>query len=149
MQTPRRLAGLIATAAALLVVCTGCGKDQVATGISDFSFDRVRTASDDLAVEVDQISGTAHEDFIEWACLISCDEPGGCHADLRITVDYQSAGVDREIVLTGTVDVPVGARARLSRIQRPPVPVDHVVRADVVVVADRGAAGGPPPTPRM
>ncbi len=145
----RLLTGLAASLAACVVLSSGCGKDDIRSGVASFSFDTISTSSEKLAVEVEQVSGTPHDDYVDWACLLSCREPAGCHADLRVTVFYRSGGTDEQIVLTGTVDVPVGARARLTRVQRPPVPVDDVDRVEVKVVAMRGGEDSPPPTPRI
>ncbi len=145
----RLLSGLVAGLAAVLALSSGCRKDEPRSGISEFSFDGVTTSSKELALDVAQVSGIPHDDYVEWSCLLSCREPAGCHADLRVTVFYRSGGEDQDIVLTGTVDVPVGARARLTRVQRPPVQVDGVDRVEVRLMAQRDTADGPPPTPRI
>ena len=140
---------LVVGIAAVLVLPSGCGKDEPRSEVSAFNFNGIRTSSEELAVEVEQVSGAPRDDYLEWSCLLSCREADGCHADLRVTVFYRSGGEDQDIVLTGTVNVPVGARARLTRVQRPPVPVDGVDRVEVRVTAQRDSADGPPPTPRI
>lgn len=145
----RLLSGLVLGLVAVVVLSSGCRKDEPRSKISGFSFDDVKTSSEELAVEVEQVTGVPHDDYVEWACLLSCREPAGCHADLRVTVFYRSGGDDERIVFTGTMDVPMGARARLTRVQRPPVPVDGVDWVEVRLVAQRDTADGPPPTPRI
>ena len=146
---PPFLSGLFAGLAVLLLLVPGCRKDESRSGISAFSFNGIGTSSEELAVDVEQVSGVPRDDYLEWSCLLSCRQPEGCHADLRVTVFYRSGGESRDIVLTGTVNVPVGARARLTRVQRPPVPVDGVDRVEIRLTARRDTADGPPPTPRI
>ena len=145
----RLLTGLVLGLGAVVVLSSGCRKDEPRSKVADFSFDGVKTSSEELAVEVEQVTGVPHDDYVEWACLLSCREPAGCHADLGVTVFYRSGGDDERIVFTGTMDVPMGARARLTRVQRPPVPVDRVDWVEVRLVAQRDTADGPPPTPRI
>ena len=143
------MAGLIAaTAVAVLVLAAGCRRDRGGPAADNFSVDAVRTESPDLDVAADQVRGTLRDGYMEWACLLECREPEGCHADLRVTVHYHSSGSDRQIVFSGQVDVPVGAHARLGRVQRPAVQVDGLDRVVVDVVNWRNP-GDPPPTPRL
>jgi hypothetical protein len=95
---------------------------------------------------VASVRGELHEGYLDWACVIRCKEPSGCSAQLRLTVHYTSAGAAQQITFYGPIDVPMGARARVGGIQRPPHRVDRVDRVEVKV--DRTITPGEPvPTP--
>jgi hypothetical protein len=117
-----------------------------ASPAASFSTASVPVESPDLALEVVEVRGDLHEGYMDWVCLVRCKAPEGCRADLRATVFYRSGGASERITLSGPVDVPVGARARLSSVQRPPHRVDGVDKVAVRVVR-RFTAGDPVPTP--
>ena len=124
------------------------GRSPAAEAAASFSADDVPTESPDLAVAVTNVRGQLHEGYMDWACLVRCNDPAGCSAELHLTVHYTSAGSPATINFAGPIDVPMGARARLGGIQRPARAVDGVDR--VVIEAKRGRApGDPPPTPRI
>jgi hypothetical protein len=151
MARPLRLLVVIGAllAVALLAVLgmRVCRSPQpLAAPAASFSAANVPVESPDLALEVIEVRGELHEGYIDWMCLIRCKAPGGCSADLRATVFYRSAGSVERITLSGPVDVPIGARARLGAVQRPPRRVDSVERASVRVVRTF-RSGDPVPTP--
>ena len=117
-----------------------------ASPAASFSTASVPVESPDLALEVVEVRGDLHEGYMDWVCLVRCKAPEGCRADLRATVFYRSGGATERITLSGPVDVPIGARARLSSVQRPPHRVDGVDKVSVRVVR-RFTAGDPVPTP--
>jgi len=135
--------------ALVMVSLASCrGRSPGSETAASFSVDDVSTESPGLAVEVVNVRGQLHDGYMDWACLIRCNDPSGCSADLRLTVHYTSAGSPATITFAGPIDVPMGARARLGGIQRPARAVDGVDR--VVIDAKHGRAPGePPPTPRM
>jgi hypothetical protein len=143
------LAGLIAVFAVVSVITgAGCGRDPSGADAEDFLVDSVRTDSADLNVTVQQVRGTVREGYLEWACLLQCQEANGCRADLRVTVHFESHGDPHQIVFTGRMDVDSGARAQLGRVQRPPMRVDAIDRV-VIDLLSRRSPGDPPPTPRL
>jgi hypothetical protein len=141
------IAALLAVAAVAVVSLRGCpmrsGSDAAP---ASFSTDSVPVESPSLAVEVASVGGELHQGYLEWACLLRCKEPSGCSAQLRLTVHYTSAGAAQQITFYGPVDVPMGARARVGGVQRPPRRVDSVDRVEVKV--ERTITPGEPvPTP--
>jgi hypothetical protein len=151
MARPLRLlvviGALLAIALLAVVGMRVCRSPQpLAAPAASFSAANVPVESPDLALEVIEVRGELHEGYIDWMCLIRCKAPGGCSADLRATVFYRSAGSVERITLSGPVDVPIGARARLGAVQRPPRRVDSVERASVRVVRTF-RSGDPVPTP--
>ncbi len=94
----RRLGRPLAAIAALLVVavlvvvatrtCRSRPKPVVSPAAS-FSVAGVPVESPDLAVEVIEVRGDLHEGYMDWVCLVRCNDPGGCSADLRSTVHYR------------------------------------------------------------
>jgi len=153
----RRLGRPLAAIAALLVVAvlvvlatrTCRSRPQsVVSPAASFSAAGVPVESPDLAVEVIEVRGDLHEGYMDWVCMVRCQEPGGCRADARATVHYRSGGAAERITLSGPIDVPVGARARLSSVQRPPHRVDSIDKVAVRVVR-AFAAGDPVPTPEI
>jgi hypothetical protein len=117
-----------------------------ASPAASFSAAGVPVESPELGLEVVEVRGELHEGYMDWICLVRCNDPGGCRADLRATVSYRSGGSGERITLSGPIDVPIGARARLGAVQRPPHRVDSVERVAVRVVR-RFSAGDPVPTP--
>jgi len=151
MARPLRLllaiGGLLAVVLFAVVGLRACRSPQPpAAPAASFSAANVPVESPDLALEVIEVRGELHEGYIDWVCLIRCKAPGGCSADLRATVFYRSAGSVERITLSGPVDVPIGARARLGAVQRPPRKVDSVERVSVRVVRTF-RSGDPVPTP--
>jgi len=145
----RRFAGL-AVAATIVVVIALIWLLVSKTGgpppVESFTMENVPVDSPRLEVAVDQVRGELRNGYMEWACLVKCLEPDGCHAELVLTAFYLSSGEDQQIVFAGTIDVPSGSRARLGGVQRPPRRVDSVERVEVTV--DRlFQAGDPEPTP--
>lgn len=145
-----RLRPLLAIMAALALAYVSLSACRGRSGGGDvpasFSVENVATESPALAVEVTAVRGELHEGYVEWACLIRCEDPDGCSAQLRVTVHYTSAGKHEQITFSGPMDVPLGARARVGGVQRPPRPVDSVDRVEVKV--ERTITPGEPvPTP--
>ena len=114
----RRLAGL-AVAATIVVVIALIWLLVSKTGgpppVESFTVENVPVDSPRLELAVDQVRGELRNGYMEWACLLRCLEPDGCHAELVLTAFYLSAGEDRQIVFSGMVDVPSGSRARLGQ----------------------------------
>ncbi len=146
------VAGLAVATVALLAVVTmwKCGGSQPATSepVESFSFDGVATSSPDLPLAADTVRGTFRDDYMDWACLVKCREAAGCHADLRLTVQYRSGPAAKEIIFHGTIDVPVGARARFGGVQQPALRVDGIERVQVEVLRTF-KPGDPVPTPEL
>jgi len=141
------VAVLVAVVAAGVLALRACRIGQSAgEQAASFSAENVPTSSPDLAVEAASVRGELHPGYMEWACLLRCKDPDGCSAEVRITVRFTSAGEPEKAIFTGTVDVPIGARARIGGIQRPPRRVDSVEHVDVRVER-RITAGEPVPTP--
>lgn len=145
------LAGLAVAAVVLVVAVTlwKCGGSRpTAEPAESFSFDAVSTSSSDISVVTDTVRGTSRDGYMDWACLVKCREPEGCHADLRLTIRYDSGGADEEIIFHGTIDVPVGARARFGGVQRPALRVDRIDDVQVEVLRTF-RPGDPVPTPEL
>jgi hypothetical protein len=140
---------MITAIAVLVAVSTaGCRRDRSGADAEDFLVESVRTESADLDVTVQQVRGTVREGYLEWACLLQCQEADGCRAELRVTVHFESHGETRQIVFTGRIDADSGGRAQLGRVQRPPTRVDAIDRVTIDVLSRR-QPGDPPPTPRL
>jgi hypothetical protein len=151
MARPLRVLLMIgALLAAVLLVIVGlraCRSPQpLATPAASFSAADVPVESPDLSLEVVEVRGELHEGYMDWVCVVRCKDPGGCSADVRATVHYRSGGSTQQMTLSGPIAVPIGARARLSAVQRPPHRVDSVERVSVRVVRTF-SAGDPVPTP--
>ena len=151
MGRPLRLLAVIGAllAVGLLVVVgmRACRSPQPpAAPAASFSAATVPAESPELGLEVVEVRGELHEGYMDWACLVRCKDPGGCRADVRATVHYRSGGSAQRITLSGPIDVPIGARARLGAVQRPPHRVDSVEKVAVRVVRTF-RAGDPVPTP--
>lgn len=140
---------VVAGGAMAVVSLSSCrGRVPSAAAAASFSVDDVPTESPGLAIEVTNVRGQLHEGYMDWACLVRCTDPAGCSADLRLTVHYTSAGSSATITFAGPIDVPMGARARLGGVQRPPRAVDRVDRV-AIEAKHRRAPGEPQPTPRI
>jgi hypothetical protein len=140
------LAAAAAVAVAIAVIWILLFRDGEPAPVASFSFENVPVDAASLEVAMDQVRGELRGGYMEWACLLRCLEPDGCHADIVLTVHYRSAGDARQIVFSGTVDLASGARARLGGVQRPPQPVGGVDRVEIAV--DRSfRSGDPEPTP--
>jgi len=142
------IAALLVVAVLVVVATRTCRSrpQPIVSPAASFSAASVPVESPDLAVEVVEVRGDLHEGYMDWVCLVRCQDPGGCRADVRATVFYRSGGAGERITLSGPIDVPVGARARLSSVQRPPHRVDSIDKVAVRVVRTF-AAGDPVPTP--
>jgi hypothetical protein len=152
LQTAVRL--LIASVAVAAVVVSamvlqGCRRTSSGSAAAaSFSFDDVPADSRGLAVEVAGIRGELHTGYIEWACLLTCKNPAGCDADLQLTIHYTSTGTAETITFAGPIDVPMGARARVGGVQRPPRAVDAINSVEIEA-KPRHRPGEPAPTPRI
>ncbi len=120
------------------------GPQQVAVP-ENFSFEKARLVSPDLKVELTEIFGTVHNDYTDWACILECQSPDGCHADAELVVEYQSSGEEKKLVLGGRLDVDSGQIMRIGRAQRPPVAVDSIERVTLTVIEPR-RSDSPRPT---
>lgn len=141
------VAVLLAVAVAGVLSLRACRVQRaVSEQAASFSAENVPTSSPDIAVEASAVRGELHPGYMEWACLLRCKDPAGCSAELRLAVHFTSAGEPAKIVFTGTMDVPMGARARIGGLQRPPRPVDSVERVEVLLKR-RITPGEPVPTP--
>jgi hypothetical protein len=112
----------------------------------DFAFDKVKLTSPDLQVALEAVRGTIRGSYTDWSCILICREPEGCHADVRLRVDYRSSGEDQSMTLAGRLDGEPDEAMRIGRVQRPPTPVDSVDRVSIEVV-DTYHPGDPTPTP--
>jgi len=142
----------LAVAAVVVVVGVSlwkCGSvEPVVEPVESFSFEGPTTSSRDLPLVTDTIRGTYRDGYMDWACLMKCRKPDGCHADLRLTIHYLSNGATEEIIFHGTMDVPVGARARFGGVQRPAKRVERIERVEVEVLRTFNP-GDPVPTPEL
>ena len=140
------LISALASAAFFVSACRGEPPNEEAA--ASFSFDNVRTESSQLALSAATVRGVLHRGYIDWACVVRCQDPAGCSADLQVTIHFTSNGEEKVITFAGPIDVPVGARARVGGVQRPARPVDRV---DFVVIEakPRRQPGAPLPTPRI
>jgi hypothetical protein len=139
---------VVAVAAGVVSLSSCRGRAPATEAAASFSVDEVPTESPGLAVTVTNVRGQLHEGYMDWACLVRCNDPDGCSADLHLTVHYTSAGSPATIDFAGPIDVPMGARARLGGVQRPPRAVDGVDRV-VIEAKPRRGPGEPAPTPRI
>jgi hypothetical protein len=137
---------LVALVAALLYKC-GAGT-PTAESPASFSFENLSASSPGLPVAVDVVRGTLRDGYLDWACLLRCRRPEGCHADLRLTVRYRSGGDEAEIVFHGTMDVAEGSRARFGGVQRPARRVEGITGVEVEVLRTF-EPGDPVPTPEL
>jgi hypothetical protein len=144
------IAALLVVAVLVVVAMRSCRSRSrpVALPASSFSAASVPVESPNLGLEIIEVRGDLHEGYMDWVCMVRCKEPGGCSADVRATVYYRSGGAAERITLSGPIDVPVGARARLSSVQRSPHRVDGIDKVAVRVVR-RSAPGDPVPTPEI
>lgn len=94
----------------------------------------VALSSPDLEVILVGMRGTVHPDYTDWACLLECREPKGCRADVRMTVEYRSAGQPQKLVIDGRLNGAPGEVMRVGRVQRPPVTVDAIDRVSMTVL---------------
>lgn len=111
----------------------------------DFRFEKARLVSPDLRVELTEIIGTVHSEYVDWACILECRNPDGCHADVQLVVDYRSSGEKKKLVLGGRLDADSGQIMRIGRAQRPPVAVDSIDRVTLTVIEPR-RSDSPRPT---
>ncbi len=112
------------------------GPQQVAAP-ENFSFEKARLVSPDLKVELMEISGTVHNEYTDWACILECRNSDGCHADAQLVVEYRSSGEEKKLVLGGRLDADSGEIMRIGRAQRPPVAVDSIERVTLTVIEPR------------
>jgi len=103
----------------------------------DFRFEKARLVSPDLKVELVEIFGTIHNDYTDWACILECRDPDGCHADVQLLVDYRSSGEKKKLVLGGRLDADSGQNMRIGRAQRQPAAVDSIDRVTLTVIEPR------------
>jgi hypothetical protein len=96
--------------------------------------DDVTLASPDLDVGLVEIRRTTHPDYTDWSCILECREAEGCRADVRLMIEYRSNGASKKILLGGRLDANLGETMRIGRVQRPPVEVESVDRANLSVL---------------
>ena len=120
------------------------GPRQVATP-ENFRFEAPRFVSPDLKVELTEIFGTVHSEYTDWACILECRNPDGCHADAQLVVEYRSSGEKKKLVLGGRLDADSGQNMRIGRAQRPPVAVDSIDRV-TLTVTESHRSDSPRPT---
>lgn len=118
---------------------------QVAAVPENFRFERVSLVSSDLEVGLVEIRGTVHPEYTDWACILDCRESDGCHAEVQLTIAYESAGAMRKLVLGGRLDADSGQMMRIGRTQRPPVAVETIDRVKMTVTESR-RSDSPRPT---
>jgi len=111
----------------------------------NFRFEKTRLVSPDLKVELTEVFGTVHDEYMDWACILECRNPDGCHADVQLVVDYRSSGEKKKLVLGGRLDADSGQIMRIGRAQRPPAAVDSIDRVTLTVI-DARRSDSPRPT---
>jgi hypothetical protein len=115
--------------------------------VAAFSHTGVPLASPDLALELSEVRGDPSEGALDWRCIFVCQEPDGCHADVVVTVHYQSSGEARQTQFSDTLHIASGTMFRIGGL-KPPTSVKRVDRVDVRV--DRAFSPGDPlPTPEL
>ena len=100
---------------------------------ADFTASAVPIESTTLAFETDEVRGVVRDGRTQWRCLLRCREAGGCHAQLRVTVHYLSAGAPRVVTFADTVHAGLGEVAVIGGNQRPAEVVDAIQHLKVVV----------------
>ena len=148
------LAAAVVLAAALLaavLLWRGCRHEPPIGPPADFVADSVTLVSPDLELGLVSVRGIVHPGYTDWACLLECRERGGCRADVKLLVEYRSAGEKLSLTIGGRLEGKQGETMRLGRVQRPPVAVDRVERVTVasVVPVTPVVPGAPRPTPMM
>jgi len=143
----------LAVAAAVVTVVVRRGHrpeapvgEPVAEGIHTAS--GVPVDSPELRINVATVKWTNHPDYTDWACLVECREPDGCHAEVQLVVDYISSGTRQRLTLGGRLDVASGETVRIGRAQRPSVTVDRVEQVTLQVL-DAFHRDAPTPTPMV
>jgi len=111
----------------------------------NFRFEKARLVSPDLRVELTEVFGTVHDEYVDWACILECRNPDGCHADVQLVVDYRSSGEKKKLILGGRLDADSGQIMRIGRAQRPPAAVDSIDRVTLTVI-DARRSDSPRPT---
>ena len=111
----------------------------------DFRYEEARLVSPDLKVELTEVFGTVHDEYVDWACILECRNPDGCHADVQLVVDYRSSGEKKKLILGGRLDADSGQIMRIGRAQRPPAAVDSIDRVTLTVI-DARRSDSPRPT---
>jgi len=141
-------AAAVVAAVILVLASRSCRPDHssLSSTPADFDIDSVTVQSPDLAVELVSVRGAVHPGYIDWACLLTCSEPDGCHGEVELEVAFQSLGEDRTLRLAGRIDAADGEIMRIGRAQRPPVPVDGVNLVTLHLVSSY-RPGAPTPTP--
>jgi len=146
------LAAVAAVAVAAVVVVAiiiqrGCRRAPIQgpVDVRAFSFDNVPVESPDLAVGPAVVRADSYRGYTDWACRLECREPDGCHAEVRLVLDYSGGGTAGRLMVTATLDASQGETMRIGRTQRPPAAsVDTVDRVELKVVQSLGADA---PTP--
>ena len=103
--------------------------------IGDFEIGRALLDSPEIDIALVSVRGTDQTGYTDWAFVFECRETEGCHAELRLEVEYESVGKKSRLGLQGVVDVNLGETMRIARIQRPAVVIDRIDRVTVAVVA--------------
>jgi hypothetical protein len=124
---------LVLAALPVLLSCRGRSAAPPRPTQSEFEHQRVTVESPDLGLDVVRVSGQHGSRGTDWVCELRCREPGGCHAELRITVHYRSSAEDRTISFVGVIEAADGEQAVFGGVQRPPEMVDDVARVEVRV----------------
>jgi hypothetical protein len=134
----------VAVAAVLVVAIImqrGCRRApaQGPVEVRAFSFDNVSVESPELAVGPAVVHADSYRGYTDWACLLECREPEGCHAEVRLVLDYSGGGATGRLMVTATLDASQGETMRIGRTQRPPAAaVEKVDRAELEVVRRMG-----------
>ena len=115
--------------------------------VAAFSYTAVALESPDLGLELTEVRGDPIEGSLDWRCVFTCQEPDGCHADVVVSVHFQSGDDARQIQFADTIHVPTGTRFRVGGL-KPPTPIKSIDHVEVRVER-RFRPGDPLPTPEL
>lgn len=150
MTVPRsrraRAAALVALLLGVLQLA-GCGdrEHRAEPGSRSFEFTGVELRSEEPGLRLVSVSGAVHESVCDWS--VSLRNAGGdrCAATVAVTVAFRSAGEQRFLRLSSSLDLAPDEGVRLHGLSRPGRTVDSVDWVDVRRIGDAQIAVGTPP----
>jgi hypothetical protein len=121
---------------------------EAAGSPTDFNQENVAAVSADLEVELIRVAGEVAGGVTRWRCLMRCREADGCHARIRVNVDYRSGSESRSLSFVAAIGADPGEEMAVVGFQRPPGVVDKVERVELLV-EQRLSPDQPTPAPFM